>query len=101
MRYLLSLLLAVGQVTGAAQKITELFNVDFSTDRQGGCKYVGETDMNNYLEDSYQLAKTGVQLLDDYEDTSNKIAERLVIGYFKGTRRTDRSKLKCTLHTLC
>lgn len=98
-RYLLLLLLAAGQVIGAAQKITQLFNVDFGTDSQGGCKYVGETAMNNYLEDSYELAKTGVKLLDDYQDAENKKAERLVIGYFKGSRRTDRSKLKCTLDT--
>lgn len=99
MKYLLSLLLTAGQVTGALQKVTQLFNVDFGTNDQGGCGYVGETAMNEYLEDSYELAKTGVKLL-DYSDTNNMEAERLVFGYFKGTRGTDRSRLKCTLHTL-
>ncbi|RYP69855.1 hypothetical protein DL771_005866 [Monosporascus sp. 5C6A] len=91
------LLLALASSHAVAQdakRTRELFEVDFSTNARGGCQYVGEAAMDSYVADSLTLALSGVQLMDDYANGGNPEAERLVHALFKGSRRTDRTKVR-------
>lgn len=78
----LTLLTLVNHAHGAAQKASDIFQVDFKTDASGGCKYVGEDAMDNYVKDCLTLANAGIQLMNDYP-TPNSPARRLVDAYFK------------------
>ncbi|RYP29130.1 hypothetical protein DL767_006900 [Monosporascus sp. MG133] len=92
---LLLLALAASQAVAQNAKTTrELFEVDFSTNARGGCQYVGETAMDSYVADSLTLALSGVQLMNDYANGGNPEAERLVHALFKGSRRTDRTRVR-------
>ena len=78
------LLAFVGHALGAAKKTSELFQVNFGTDGHGGCSYVGETNMDGYIEDCFTLAKAGVQLMDDYQTKGDASpAKRLADSLFK------------------
>ncbi|RYO88203.1 hypothetical protein DL764_008762 [Monosporascus ibericus] len=92
---LLLLALAASQaVAQNVKKTRELFEVDFSTNARGGCQYVGETAMDSYVADSLTLALSGVQLMNDYANGGNPEADRLVHALFKGSRRTDRTRVR-------
>lgn len=86
MRSFLYTTLIVGLVASIAaqdiQAVGDLFNVDFTTNNQGGCSYVGQINMQNILQDSYDLSTIGIQLVSDYE---NNVAEarRLIDSFFQ------------------
>jgi hypothetical protein len=66
----------------AVKAVGDLFNVNFTTNDQGGCQYVGQTFMQNLVQDSYDLGRMGLQLVTDY---SNNVAEarRLLDSFFQ------------------
>jgi hypothetical protein len=66
----------------SAPSATSLFKVDFASDAQGGCNYVGESMINDFLDDSIALAKAGVQLCQDYRAQKDE-AKRLADALFK------------------
>jgi hypothetical protein len=76
------LLTLVNHALGAAEQTSAIFQVDFSTDESGGCSYVGEANMNNYIQECLTLANAGVQLMKDY-GPANLPAKRLVDALFK------------------
>lgn len=72
-------------VSIAAQNIKpvgELFQVDFTTNNQGGCKYVGQANMKQILQDAYELGTIGSQLVSDYKSNVAE-ARRLLDSFFQ------------------
>jgi hypothetical protein len=78
------LLTLVSHAFGAAKKTSDIFQVNFNTDADGGCSYVGATAMDGFIEDCLTLAKAGVQLMNDYQSQGqDSAARRLVDSLFK------------------
>lgn len=82
-QFLLTLLLTVPGLSAPddpAKKAKDLFVVDFTTSNMGGCGYVGETEMDDILEECLKLAQAGLQALDEYASKAD--AKRLLSAYF-------------------
>lgn len=78
------LVLGLGSLSHAqnAQPVGTLFQVDFSTNLNGGCQYVGQTAMQNILQDSLDLLGVGNQLVIDYSNNVGE-ARRLLDSFFQ------------------
>lgn len=75
-----TLAFATRGVLAAAKRATELFNVDFSTDDNGGCAYMGESEIDKQLQEAFEILSVGRALVDEYDDTDE--AERLLKAFF-------------------
>lgn len=80
----LCVLLALAAHCLAIKAVGDLFHVDFSTNNQGGCQYVGQTYMQNILQDSYDLGNIGLALVIDYSNNVPE-AKRLLDSFFQVT----------------
>jgi hypothetical protein len=70
-----------------AKPVGTLFQVDFTTNNAGvalggGCNYVGQTTMQNLLEDSLGLLEVGTRLVTDYNNNVGE-ARRLLDSFFQ------------------
>jgi len=74
--------LASNSLAQNARAVGTLFQVDFTTNNEGGCQYVGQAFMQNILQDSLDLLRVGTQLVTDY---NNNVAEarRLLDSFFR------------------
>ncbi|KAM7193072.1 hypothetical protein V8F20_008588 [Naviculisporaceae sp. PSN 640] len=76
-----TLAFAARSVLAAARKATDLFIVDFSTDDNGGCAYMGENEIDTQLQEAFEILSVGVVLVGDYGNVDE--AERLLKAFFK------------------
>ncbi|KAM7187197.1 hypothetical protein V8F33_011376 [Rhypophila sp. PSN 637] len=81
-----------------AKRATELFDVDFSTNDNGGCAYMGEAEIDTQLEEAYEILEFGVALVDEYDDTDE--AQRLIKGWFKKPTSAQLTQLRSKYETV-
>jgi hypothetical protein len=62
--------------------IEDAFQVDFSSNLNGGCAYVGQTNLNNLATDAQSLGLIGIQLANDYANNVGA-ARRLLDSFFQ------------------
>jgi hypothetical protein len=79
---LVVLCLASHSLAQTARAVGTLFQVDFTTNNGGGCQYVGQTTMQNNLQDSLGLLGVGAQLVTDYNNNVGE-ARRLLDSFFQ------------------
>jgi hypothetical protein len=95
-------LLALAGTALAQQDVTALFNIELSTDREGGCQSIGQDRLNEIVRDCRTLALTGLQLMDDAQPTNiNPEAKRLVDAFFQGNTLADRLQIASRLLSSC
>ncbi|KAF9871761.1 hypothetical protein CkaCkLH20_10695 [Colletotrichum karsti] len=88
------LLVQYGAIAAAAAlAVDTLFRVDFSTDEFGGCRTAGRTAIQNMLDEAETLAGVGVQLVDNYGQTSGE-AKRLLDVFVNGNTDAHRTTMK-------
>ncbi|KAI1378300.1 hypothetical protein F4677DRAFT_443514 [Hypoxylon crocopeplum] len=78
----LSVFSALALQTSAQRRVEDLFDVDFTTNNEGGCKYVGVENLNRVFADSLTLAESGLSAVFDFVADEPE-AVRLVETYFK------------------
>jgi hypothetical protein len=82
MKVLLHAPIGLALLANCLAQITNLFQIDFTTNLNGGCGYVGPDNLNNIGLDAMDLAIVGRQLMLDYKAKVPE-AERLVDSFFK------------------
>jgi hypothetical protein len=82
-------------VRADALSVDTLFEVDFSTDDNGGCRTIGRQRLQSMLNEAETLARIGKQLVGDYSSSAE--AKRLLDVLVKGNTDSDRSTLESTL----
>ena len=95
-------------VAAQVKSVTELFNIDFSTDDNGGCNYIGEARMQQLINEVYQISYASMQLLTAFESTDQATAtlqaQRLLGAFFDGQhitvseRKAIRSRWRLCAH---
>ncbi len=80
------LILGLATLSLAQLPIDQLFQVDFTTNDEGGCRWVGAPALNLLLKDCVRLGDSFIALIDDCADEEsplNDAACDLLEVYFK------------------
>ncbi|KAK4209913.1 hypothetical protein QBC37DRAFT_390891 [Rhypophila decipiens] len=80
-----------GVLARDARTARDLFNVDFSTDDNGGCAYAGENEIDTELEEIYQILNIGTVLVDEWDHADE--AKRLLTAFFGTPNDAQRAQL--------
>ncbi|KAM7217957.1 hypothetical protein V8F06_006640 [Rhypophila decipiens] len=85
-------------VARESKTATELFNVDFSTDDNGGCAYAGQTEIDTELEEAYNILSVGIGLVDEFDSVDE--AKRLLTAFFGNPNANQRAQMKSKYQTV-
>ncbi len=79
------LILGLAVLSLAQRDIGELFQVDFSTNAEGGCNYVGAYWLNKMVQDCVWLLNSFISAIDDMQDQTSPFqrpATKLINRFF-------------------
>jgi hypothetical protein len=81
-----------------ARPVTDLFQVSFTTDDQGGCQTIGQTAMQALLDEALEIARQGVTLMNSRTGAEEV---RLLNAFLPGASDAQFSTMQGGFTDLC
>lgn len=75
-------------VAAAARSVTDLFEINFANNQNGGCQSIGQTRLQRLVDESEALASKAVQMVTD-ADAGELFARKALQGFLKGGDRNN------------